>query len=155
MTVLLGAIAIAIVGSITGILLGKLKNYLTAKEEAKWDVDLFPLPEIHPELYDYAITRSITVSTGYLTFKWVTDAHSITRTRHFKNVEEAVANYKDIFAKHEEHFYQQTKGTLTVVASNRDLIDKLTLTLKEVEYKAYRTEKALNQLKESLGETHE
>lgn len=152
-TVIIGVLIILFIVIIASLITGKVLNYFKAREDAKWDADLFMLPAIYPPLSKYDVTRSIDTHTGYLVFTWENSTHKLTRKHHFKSVKAALAEYKTLFAKQEVLFYNQALDTLEAITDNRDLIRDLEVKLKAIENKADLIESDLNQLKKDLGDS--
>lgn len=119
---------------------------MTIREEHKWDMNLFPIPEMLPEFKPYKIERGIARSDGKFTFSFKFNGNESYRHYYYKNPKEALKNYAKDFQKEERAFFERNKSALIESFSNSQLIEQL-------QAKANRIEAELNQLKHSLGET--
>lgn len=126
----------------------KFSKWMTIREERKWDMNLFPVPERIPELKPYKVERGINREGNKFTYSFKANGNESARHYHYKNPKEALENYVKDFQKEERAFFERNKEELIESFSNSQLIEQL-------QDQSDRIEATLNKLKHSLGETND
>lgn len=126
----------------------KFNDWMLMREERKWDMNLFTIPDRIPELEPYEVTRGIHRTGNTLVFTFKAAGIESMRSYRYKNPKEALKLYKKDFQKDERAFFERSKNDLLEDFSAIKLVER-------VQAQADRIESDLNQLKQSLGETND
>lgn len=102
------------------------------KQDLKWDVNLFPVPKIIPELEGVDIVRGVNLSNRTFTFSWESDGNVSNRTYRFLTVKSAIANYERSFTAEERKFFERNHTSLKATQCVASRLTALEGTVKHI-----------------------
>lgn len=103
----------------------RILEWWDIKQDLKWDVNLFPIPEEIPELEPFQVKRSINLNNRVFTFYWESNGNSSTRTYRFISVKTALKHYERIFKAEERKFYERNHKDFAQALTAHKRIDAL------------------------------
>lgn len=99
-----------ILGVTIGNILNELHSRYVRKENNKWRITLFTIPNPVPELDFESLKRSMTVNTNSVTYKVSCGAYSVTETKYYNSVKACLKDYQQFIKEVDNYFYSTYKS---------------------------------------------